>query len=96
MNVDGLVIEDADDAADQHFHELLRVGNLSHLLRNPQTTAHAVVIGEGHAVGEDVIKLGNRFPGKEGYPLAAFPLQSYKTGLAFHAGQEIQHPGVRW
>ena len=87
VDVDGLV-HHALDAVDVHLHEGLRVGEVAHLFRDPEAAAVAVVVAEGHGVGEAVVEAGDGFGRGEGHPLAAFALQSHVAGLALH-GLEV-------
>jgi len=58
VDVDGLT-HNAHNAIDVHLHESLLVGDGTDLIVNPETHAFAVIVGEGHGVGEHVVELGN-------------------------------------
>ena len=86
VDVDGLA-HDAEDAFDQHVHKGLCVGDGADFIVDPETHALAVIVSEGHGIGEDVIEAGNGCGRDKRAPFAAFCLQGDEAGLAFHRAE---------
>ena len=70
------------------------VGEVAHLFFDPEASAEAGLVAEGHGVSKAVVEAGHGFLRGEGHPLAAFALEGDVAWLAFHGFEICVDAGV--